>query len=242
MLKSKHCITEQLLIKGIVESNGREAWEYYNTLANDNTEKISQLAVQGSNIEVLLTDIIKIFRDTEKSVHSTQEKIFEFEQNADLHKREVSEMLEDLENRYSYFQESLQSEVSSIMKTQRESNSNLENFVQIVEERTSSFERAINKKISTHTETLDHKLSAFGSGSGGSRDAEVYSKNMQEFERLSKANLEKISDFEKRFDNFRNEINRLILELEGECDERNKRSVRAFGIIAKKLDISNPVG
>ena len=56
-------------------------------------------------------------------------------------------MQQDFQNRYQYFQECIQGDVSTIMRTQRDTNEGLEKFIEMVEERTSSFEESTQQKL-----------------------------------------------------------------------------------------------
>lgn len=183
--------------------------EKFLELKENSKRQTKGLVEQGTNVESFLTEIVELIKETRKKDRKVSAQIFEFERNNKIHQREMKEMFSDLENRYSYFQDTIQGDVSMIMRTQRDTNGGLEKFVEMVEERTSGFEKATKTKLKIFSDDLLGKESAI-SGSGGSVDIEKVHQSIKKVKTDHRANSEKIQVLGTRFDNFRNEVNKLF--------------------------------
>ena len=170
-------------------------------------------------MEQFMGDIIGLVKECQNAQKKVSEQVFEFDKNGEIFKREICEMQQDFENRYKYFQECIQGDVSTIMRTQRDTNDGLEKFIEMVEERTSSFEESTQQKLENYEDELKKvNTTKAESGSGGSIDIE---KTISKVTVDNKQSQEKLEALSSKFENFRNEINKLFVDFENDFGNKD---------------------
>ena len=125
------------------------------------------------------------------------------------------------------------------MRTQRDTNDGLEKFIEMVEERTSSFEESTQQKLKNYEEEMKKaSTNKAESGSGGSIDIE---KTISKVTVDNKQSQEKLEALSNKFENFRNEINKLLVEFEIDFGNKDTQFANAIAAISRKVGISNPL-
>lgn len=204
-----------------------------------NSQQIAAVVEQGNKMEQFIGELIGLVKECQDSQKKVREQVFEFDRNGEIFKREIGEMQQDFENRYKYFQECIQGDVSTIMRTQRDTNEGLEKFIEMVEERTSSFEQATSLKLEGFEEEVKKAGSnKVESGSGGSIDIEKKISKVAVDNQQSQEKLEALSN---KFENFRNEINKLLVGFENDFGNKDTQFANAITAISRKLGIQNPL-
>lgn len=209
-----------------------------------NADRIISLVSQGTKMENFMSEIISMIKTSQQKSKTATTKTLEFERNNDLFRREIQDVIHDFQNRYQYFQECIQGDITTIMRTQRDTNTGLEKFVEMVEERTSNFEEATTskiKKFEEYSKDLESTKKVDSGGSGGSLDIERVHKSVDKVKVASQQSQEDISVLKRRFDNFRNEVNKLLVDFESEVETKNVEYSNAILSISKKLGIANPL-
>ena len=165
-----------------------------------------------------------------------------FKENFEVYKKELKENIDDFENRYTYFHETIQTDLGSIVNTQKESNFSIEKFVEMVDKRTELFESNTEKNLDGIRDTLNEFINNQNkSGSGGSLDLESFNSSIHQFKLEIKKNASKLKVVDGKVDNFRNEVNRMFLDYETEMSQKNEKYTTAIASISRQAGLTNPL-
>ena len=132
----------------------RENFERITEVTETNCKQIDDLSKQGTKIESFLDEVVAIIKDNDEKSHKITQNLEQFERDFTIYKQEIKDLVTDFENRYGYFHNSVQTDISSIMKAQREANTGIEKFVEMVDQRTGILENNVDEKIENLTEQL----------------------------------------------------------------------------------------
>lgn len=179
------------------------------------------------------------------SIKSHQVKISEFgsmcynvEMNAKLMENEMKEFLGEIDRKFELYKESTSGDLLNCINIQKETNKKIEEFANSFTEKEESFEESVTKKLTmfqdeVNTVKNDRKLLNF--------DKSEKNAVMHELEQLVKDAVEdvrkhggKFGGLERKFDNFRNEINTLFVEYENTWNDRFKEQMNQVESIRKK--------
>lgn len=214
--------------------------EKYSTIADSNHNQIQALLAQNSKIESFLESATTIISENQEKTLEFNKKFYEFEQNFQIYKKELQDLTSDFETRYQYFYESAQSDISNIMKSQKDSNLSLEKFIDLIDERVQNFENSIEKRIE-ESELRFKELREESGGSGGSFDIEKFQNRIHKFRQEINKNSEKIKEINGKIVNFRNEVNNMILDFETESQRKFERLENGVESISRQTGIRNPL-
>jgi ABC-type transporter Mla subunit MlaD len=162
----------------------RENFERITDVTDTNCRQIDQLSAQGTKIETFLDEVVAIIKDNDDKSHKITENLEKFERDFTIYKQEIKDLVSDFENRYSYFHSSVQTDISSIMKAQREANSGIEKFVEMVDQRTGILESNVDEKFTSLSEQV-HETKTIA-GSGGQVDMDLVNNNLNKFKHDNK--------------------------------------------------------
>lgn len=94
----------------------------------------------------------------------------------------MKDLTSDFESRYQYFYESAQSDITNIMKSQKDSNLSVEKFLDFLDERVNNFETTVNKRI----EEAEMRYKELREESGGQEGASILRNFRTEFADLNR--------------------------------------------------------
>lgn len=186
----------------------KENFERFTEITEGNCRQIDDLSAQGTKIEAFLDEVVGIIKENDQKSLKITENLEKFERDFTIYKQEIKDIISDFENRYGYFHNSVQTDISSIMKAQREANTGIEKFVEMVDQRTGVLESTVDEKINNLSEQVVETKSI--ACSGGQVDMELVTNNLNKFKHDNKRSQNKIDSLGKKLDNFRNEINTLF--------------------------------
>ena len=182
-------------------------------------------------------------KERETKSEALAKKINFFTQNHDIYKSELQDMVDDLERRYTCFYESVQVDITSLTNNQNSFNSSMERFVESVEKRTNLFEEGVQSQIRDITERV-MKLTDSPPRNASQVEGldpialdDALGSVRYEMEGLEK----QVQASESKIDNFRNEVRKLLVELEDEMRTKNERVGNAIAKLSRVVEISNPL-
>lgn len=217
----------------------RENFERFTNITETNCKQIDDLSAQGTKIESFLDEVVSIIKENDDKSHKITENLEKFERDFTIYKQEIKDMVTDFENRYSYFHNSVQTDISSIMKAQREANSGIEKFVEMVDQRTGILESNVDEKLTNLSEQV-HETKTIA-GSGGQVDMDLVTNNLNKFKHDNRKSQSKIDHLSKKLENFRNEINTLFADFENSSSGKQSKISGAIATISRQLGIQNPL-
>jgi hypothetical protein len=176
------------------------------------------LSAQGTKIETFLDEVVGIIKENDDKSLKITENLEKFERDFTIYKQEIKDLVTDFENRYGYFHNSVQTDISSIMKAQREANTGIEKFVEMVDQRTGILESNVDEKITNLSEQVSETKTI--ACSGGQVDMELVNNNLNKFKHDNKRSQNKIDSLGKKLENFRNEINTLFEDFENNSSQK----------------------
>lgn len=122
----------------------------FSTLADTHSKQIDELTVQGAKIESFLEEIVSVIKQNDENSLKLTESLERYKRDILCHKKELQEIVTDLETRYGYFHSSVSTDIAGVMKAQREASGSIEKFVATIDQRLDLVE-----------ETVDQRLEAF---------------------------------------------------------------------------------
>lgn len=217
-----------------------ENFEKYTKIADSNHSQIQTILTQNQNIETFLESATKIITDNQELTSTFNKKFIEFEENFELYKKQLQDISYDFETRYQYFYETCQSDISNIMKSQKDSNLSIEQFLDSLDERANNFESAVEKQIE-ESELRWKQTKEESGGSGGSFDLEKVQDKIRRFKQENVRNQEMITSVEKKMDNFRNEVNSMFVDYESENQRRFEKIENGVESLSRQGGFRNPL-
>lgn len=152
----------------------------------------------------------------------------------------MKDLTSDFESRYQYFYESAQSDITNIMKSQKDSNLSVEKFLDFLDERVNNFETTVNKRIE-EAEMRYKELREESGGSGGSFDIEKFQDRIRRFKQDSAKNLGMIKAVEVKVQNFRNEVNNMFIDFETENQRKFEKLENGVESLSRQAGLRNPL-
>ena len=97
-----------------------------------------------------MEEIVSIVKQNDENSQKLSESLERYQRDMLCHKKELSELVTDLETRYGYFHCSVSTDIAGVLKAQREAGMSVEKFASTVDQRLDLVE-----------ETLEQRLEAF---------------------------------------------------------------------------------
>lgn len=211
--------------------------ELHDTI-NLQNHQISNLSKQTASIEEFMSMTVS-------SIKSHQQKISEFgsicynvEMNSKLIENEMKEFLTEIDKKFEMYKESTSGDLLNCINIQKETNKKIEEFANSFTEKEESFEESVTKKLNMYQDEIntvknDRKLINF--------DKSEKHAVMSGMEQLVKDAVDdvrtygsKFGNLERKFDNFRNEINTLFVDYENTWNDRFKEQINHVESLRKK--------
>lgn len=173
----------------------------------------------------------------QKTSIELNQKLIAAEGDISVYKKELADLFKDFEGRYEYFQQVTQTDAGNMLKMQKESNKNLENFMTMVNKRTSGIEDTLKERMDSY-HSLIQQISK------RELNDECFKPIMEQLGSLQDktSNTEKrLQSLDLRVSNFRNEINTLLLDNETDMNNRWTEMSSAIGSLAKQTGSRNPL-
>lgn len=209
---------------------------FYNIIQIHQTQ-LDTVTSQNGKIEEFMSDVVTSIQNHQKKITDLGEKCFTVEANAKLQESELREFLIEADKKFDLYKEGTSGDLQNVMNIQRETNKKIEEFANSFTEKEESFEDTVSKKLISFQDGLQKMELA-----RNMMNTETLEKGglMQELERCVKEGLEdvrsnnaKCGGLERKFDNFRNEMNTLFVEYENTWNERFKENAHALDSLRK---------
>lgn len=217
-----------------------ENFEKYSKIADSNHSQIQTILTQNQNIESFLESATKIITDNQELTSSFNKKFIEFEENFELCKKQLQDISSDFETRYQYFYETCQSDISNIMKSQKDSNLSIEKFLDSLDDRANNFESAVKKQME-EGELRWKQAREENPGPRGSSDVDKFHEKIRRFKQDNVKNQGMIKSIEGKMDNFRNEVNSMFIDYESENQRRFDKIENGIESLSRQGGFRNPL-
>lgn len=193
--------------------------------------------MQNQRIEEFLDEVVNMLRSNQKTSIDLNQKLIAAESDISLYKKDLSDLFKDFEGRYEYFQQVTQIDSGNMLKMQKETNKNLESFMTMVNQRTTSIEDSIKDRMDSY-HGLIQQISNRELNDECFRPLNDQLTALQE--KVASADRT-LQSMDHRVSNFRNEMNTLLLDYETDMNNRWSEMSSAIGSLAKQTGSRNPL-
>lgn len=214
-----------LSIEGI-SINQKEAFEYLGNIVNIHKSQLDGMMAQNSSIEVFMADVVNTIQQHQKKMTELGEQVFTVEGNNDLFQNEMKNIAQEVEKKCDVYKESTSSDQHNVINIQRETNKNIQEFVDSISMKQEAIESSITTKLKSFEEILNEVAKDRNELGFDKADRNM---KLNEIEVIVKnaihginGNNGKTNQLEKKLDNFRNEVNTLFIDYEQTWNDRFK--------------------
>jgi hypothetical protein len=102
-----------------------------------------------------LEEIVTIIKENDEKSHKLTESLERYQRDFACHKRDISELVADLETRYNYFHTSVSTDIAGVLKSQREATLGIEKFAAMVDQRTDLVEETLDNRLGIFSQQLN---------------------------------------------------------------------------------------
>lgn len=206
-------------------------------MTNNNCQQIDHILQQNQRIEDFLDEVVNMLRGNQKTAVELNQKLITAESDISVYKKDLADLFKDFESRYEFFQQVTQTDAGNMLKMQKETNKNLENFMTMVNKRTTVIEDTLKERLDSY-QTLIQQIS----------NRELNDECFKPLNDQVGVIFEKLSGLEKRFggfdsrvSNFRNEVNTLLVDFESDMNNKWTEFSSAITSLAKQTGTRNPL-
>ena len=211
--------------------------ELYETI-NLQTQQIQNMMRQTTTVEEFMNMSVQSIKSHQQKISEFGSMCFTVEMNSKLIENEMKEFLGEIDKKFELYKESTSGDLLNCINIQKETNKKIEEFANSFTEKEESFEESVTKKLTMFQEEVgavkdDRKMMNF--------EKSDKTAVIKEVEQLVKDAVEDVRSYgskfgglERKFDNFRNEINTLFVEYENTWNDRFKEQTNQVESIRKK--------